>query len=257
MPSPFIGVDPFIEAQHFWQGFHASFIAVCQEILLQQLPPAYDAQIEERVYLTELSDEERQLFVSDVAIVREPGSSQSSRIRDAGVATLEPVTVPLALTYEVKERYIEILRQSDGEVVTIIELLSPSNKRNPDRGVYVQRRNALLNQPIHLVELDLLLSGERLPMRKPLPAGNFFALVSRAEARPNSEVYAWTVRDPLPAVPVPLKSPDGDIRLELGTVFHTAYDRGQYQRRIRYDHEAHLPLPREEQAWVASQTSGR
>jgi hypothetical protein len=168
------------------------------------------------------------------------------------VATLEPVSVPLALTYETTERYIEIVRQSDGQVVTIVELLSPANKRNPDRGVYVQRRNALLNQPIHLVELDLLLSGDRLPMRKPLPPGHFYAFISRAEQRPNSEVYAWSVRDSLPSVPVPLKSPDGDIRLDVGQVFHTAYDRGQYRRRIRYDRETTFALPREDRSWVVS-----
>lgn len=249
MPSPFAGVDPFIEAQHFWQGFHTSFISICQETILESLPEAYDAQIEERIYLAELSEDERQLLVTDMSVIRERTGFPAASGGEA-VATLEPVTVPLEITYETRERFIQITRQEDGELIAIFELLSPSNKRNPDRGVYVQRRNGILNQPVHLVELDLLLDGERLPMRRPLPPAHFYALVSRAERRPNSDVYGWTIRDGLPTIPIPLKAPDADLALDLAKVFRETYNRGQYQRRVKYRRETELSLGDADQAWL-------
>ena len=117
----------------------------------------------------------------------------------------------------------------------MIEVLSPTNKVGEAQGKYLQRRRATIRRRLHLVELDLLLRGERLPMGGPLPPGDFYALVSRAEERPESNVYAWTIRDPLPTIPIPLAPPDADVRLDLARSFTTAYDRGRYPTLIDYD----------------------
>ena len=88
----------------------------------------------------------------------------------------------------------------------MIEILSRSNKSGLGRGQYLQKRRELLDQPVHLVEVDLLLGGKRLPMGGRLPAGEYYAFVSRAEKRESSDVYAWSIRRPMPAIPIPLVS---------------------------------------------------
>jgi hypothetical protein len=121
----------------------------------------------------------------------------------------------------------------------VIELLSPSNKERPGRDLYLAKRSALLVQQVHLVELDLLLGGRRLPMRRPLPKNDYFALVSRHDCRPTSDVYFWRRDDRLPKIPVPLKAPDADIELDLAAVYATAYQRGRYAKSIDYE----KPIP--------------
>jgi Protein of unknown function (DUF4058) len=83
-----------------------------------------------------------------------------------------------------------------------------------------------------------------------LPSGDYFALISRAERRPDSEVYAWTVRDRLPSIPIPLASPDDDVAVDLGAVFTTAYSRGRYARLIDYTTAPSVLRKPEDRAWA-------
>ena len=87
-------------------------------------------------------------------------------------------------------------------------------------------------------------------MGEPLPGGDYYALVSRAERRPDCEVYAWTVRDRLPAIPIPLSAPDEDVKVDLGAVFTTAYTRGRYARLIDYSAPPSVLRKPQERAWA-------
>jgi hypothetical protein len=160
------------------------------------------------------------------------------------------VTLEHDLEEPTTETYLEIRRHPDRRLVTVIELLSPSNKELPGRDVYFAKRNTLLNQFVHVVEIDLLLAGARLGMRTPLPAGDYFAYVSRAERRPHGDVYAWGVRNPLPVIPVPLLDPDPDYQLDLGALFRHAYDRGRYERSIDYTADPATALRTEDRGWA-------
>ena len=160
-----------------------------------------------------------------VAIAGQPREGEAG-----SVATLEPVAVPLARKDldEVRERWIEIKRLPDLSLVTVIEILSPTNKSGLGRTDYLAKRREFLDQPVHLVEIDLLLGGHRLPMGGPVPPGDYFAYVSRAEKRDSSDVYAWSIRRALPEIPIPLSPPDPDLRLDLAVVVARAYDQGRY-----------------------------
>ena len=98
----------------------------------------------------------------------------------------------------------------------------------------MMKRNGLLMEGVHFLELDLLLGGERLPTPESLPLGDYYLVVSRAEYRPRCEVYSWRRADRLPVIPIPLKSPDPDLLVDLGTVFSLAYQRGRYEKSIDY-----------------------
>src|SRR5205823_396013 len=124
----------------------------------------------------------------DVAVLRKAEASAAGRVAQ-GTMTVEPVTLPLLMypTEEVIEHRIEIRRFPDRELVTVIELLSPSNKEAPGERLYLKKHFELIHQPVHLVELDFLLRGRRLPVDADLPAGHYFAFVARAERRPLSD----------------------------------------------------------------------
>ena len=251
--SPFPGIDPYIEAQSGWADFHARFLIYCCDMLNVGLPDLYVARTEEQVRLVRKPPEPSSGFRPDVAILREPGVAAQVRSVRSGTATLEPVSVPLEteMIEEVRESWIEIRKLPGLSLVTVIELLSPSNKVGLGREEYLAKRLEWIHRPVHLVEIDFLLAGQRLPMRAPLPAGNAYALVSRIERRPDSDVYAWSLRDRLPTIAIPLLAPDEDIELDLDPPFAMAYQRGRYARLLRYQEPLSLPLEGEIVNWVA------
>jgi hypothetical protein len=254
MASPFPGFDPFLEDQGYWRQFHTTFLAEALYSLADRLPDTYAVVIEERVSLVYEGDGDpfRELQ-PDAMILRSPRPS-SAPSAPAGTATLEPVlgTLPDRQVEEVIEKRLEIRLLPDRELVTAIELLSPSNKRLPGAPLYIDKRDDLIQQEIHLVELDLLIAGKRLPMKDNLPPGQYYAFVSRAERRPISEIYVWTMRDLLPPIPIPLKVPDPDIMLDLAATFSTVYERSRVERLIDYTAPLKLPLNPEDRAWAES-----
>src|SRR5262249_49282480 len=127
----------------------------------------------------------------------------------------------------------------DRSLVAVLELLSPTNKSGEGFQEYRAKRKADLQQKVHLVELDLLVGGTRLPLLRPLPAGDYFVYLSRADNRPYCPVYSWKMRQPLPTIPIPLRTPDADMLIDLGKVFQATYERGRYARSLAYGE----PLP--------------
>lgn len=239
MSSPFPGVDPYVEAVGLWEVFHPGFLTYCRDALNEILPGHYAASIGSRLELVNLAETESLSIIPDVLVSDRGRRSHagSRRIRTSrGMATLEPVRVALPPRgkVEVKRLWIEILRLPGHIPVTVIELLSPTNKMGEGFGKYLRKRRATIRRKVHLVEIDLLLGGERLPMGEALPPGDFYALVSRSEERPESDVYAWTIRDPLPIIPIPLQRPDPDVPLDLASGFAQSYDRGRFAILIDY-----------------------
>jgi len=256
MLSPFPGIDPYIEAQGHWPDFHTRFMTYCCDALDDRLPEDYVAHLEEQVHLVRPPDPSPSMVRPDIALLRGRGIARSIS-RGHGVATLDPVTVPLERydLEEVREVWIEIRRLPEMSLVTVVELLSPSNKIGDGRHEYLDKRRSLIDQPVHLVELDLLIGGRRLPMRHHLPPGDAYAIVSRAERRPDSEVYAWNLRDGLPTIPIPLAEPDPDIPLDLAPAFATAYRRGRYARVLRHDAPYPIPIDPEDRAWIETRSA--
>jgi hypothetical protein len=248
-------MDPYLEDPAFWSDFHARFITYWCDAIADALPDKYEARIDEKVRLVEVAPPRRKLIEPDVAVTQ-PQSAHTRTPAPAGVATLEPVTVSLVIEEETHERYIEILHRPERSLVTVLELLSPANKEDPGRSDYLAKRNALLRYPVHLVEVDLLIGGRRLPPEDALPPGDYYALVSRSYRRPNCEVYAWPLRHALPAIPIPLRAPDADVWLDLAAVFRTSYERGRYARSLDYASPPPVSLDDETRRWVLERGRG-
>ena len=250
MPSPFPGMDPYLEASGGWEDFHDSILTYVRDALLDAVPAHYVVKIQERVTLVSLPARGTQQVVSDVGVSTVGEVRPAGGVMTAAVASVEPLTLEHDLEEMATETYLEVRRQPDRQLVTVIELLSPSNKELPGREAYLAKRNALLSQYVHLVEIDLLIRGRRLGMRGQLPPGDYYAYVSRAERRPRGDVYAWGVRHPLPVIPVPLLEPDPDFPLDLGALFRQAYDRGRYERSVDYTADPPAFLRPEDRDWA-------
>jgi hypothetical protein len=242
MTNPFPGVDPYVEAQGLWRDFHATFLNYLREAIGDRLPDNYEARIDEHVKPVDIEMGIEARIYPDVAVTR----GESPRPGGGGTSVLEPETMPTVIFDEVRQLYLEILHRPDRQLVAVVELLSPSNKAGGSRRDSLVRRNAILRQEdVHLVELDLLIGGERLPMRRPLPRGEFYAVVAGAGRRPDCDVYAWGLDDPLPPIPIPLREPDPDVVVDLAAVYSQAYERGRYARSIDRRAPLEPPLPPE------------
>ena len=255
MTNPFPGIDPFIEAQFDWQGFHTAFLTYMRDRLNDGLPDRYSARIEGQISIVKQAGD-RTRYGADILVNVDPlRVSPRATASGTSAATMEPVLMPMStrmIEEEVTDRWIEIRRHPDQTPVAVIELLSPTNKEEPGWSRYMERRLALVEQPVHLIEFDLLLRGHRLPMECPLPPGDFYTIVSRSRRRVESEVYAWSIRQRLPTIPIPLDAPDPDLPLDLASLYSMAYEKGRYARDIRRDRSLGLPLGPEDIAWIES-----
>lgn len=254
MPSPFPGMDPYIESLAQWPDFHGRFINTLCETIADLLPEPYFARIQEDVVLLEPEPTAPAFKVQpDVLVAAAHGPRPA---RAGGVATLEPATLPNLIQLDPHITYfIEVVRLPEAKAVTVVEVLSPTNKQGGGRGMYTHKRSRILQtDEVNLVELDLLRAGRRIQLAVPFPRGDYHALVSRADRRPVSEVYSWSVRDPLPTIPIPLPPPTPDAAADLGRAFAMAYERGRYGRLVRYQEPPPAPAFSPEDAeWVSSQ----
>ena len=251
MPSPFPGMDPYLENTAIWGSVHNHLITVIQEFLAGPLEPKYYILGQERVYISGPLDPGRQVIAPDVFISQQllAGPSRPSS-GSQGVLTAPNQQVRL-LDEEIHEPYLVIYNKLDHKVVTIIELLSAANKTPGARGrdQFLKKRAEVLASDAHWLEIDLLRAGQR----DPWAAGksDYCALLSRAEQRDRADLWLFNLRDPCPVLPVPLHLPDPDLPLFLGEILQTVYDRGRYYNMIDYSQPPSPPLPADDAAWAA------
>ena len=145
-------------------------------------------------------------------------------------------------------------RLREGEQrVTVLEMLAPVHKRPGEgRQAHLDKRAALLESSVHLVEIDLLRQGPRMPLEDTLSPADYLVVVSKASERPVGDVRPLGLRQPLPVLPIPLLPPDPDIPLDLGQALHTAYARARYDLRIDYTQPPAPALLPEDTAWATA-----
>ena len=251
MPSPFPGMDPYLESPMYWRGVHSKLIAAINTELNLTLPEGYFSEIEEHDWLQVEEKEDRELLGKpDVFLMRANGASRTGK--RGGIAVAEPTThAVLPQGRRRTQKYVKIVARDNVTVVTVIEILSPANKSS-GRATYLAKREEYFAARTNLVEIDLLRDGERMPMGRPSsPGGDYYVVVARSKDFPGVDVWQFTVRDPIPPIPVPLKERDGDVALRIQKLFDELYDVNRYAKRIDYSVPPVPPLRSTDAEWAA------
>ena len=264
MPSPFPGMDPYLEEPARWPDVHQSLITYIRDALQPQVRPRYYARIGERVYILNPP----QALYPDIMLIqrplREPAAAAATASAKAKAETaLDTPTILTLPPVEHREPFVEIVHASGDEVVAVIEVLSPTNKA-PGEGhqLYRRKQQHILDSPAHLIEIDLLSAGlltvaiseEGLTS---LPPHRYLVSVQRAPDRYRFEVYPIPLQQRLPRMRIPLREPDPDVGLDLQAVFTQSYDNGGYADLIDYRRPPSAALSPEEAAWVDGLLKGK
>ena len=255
MPSPFPGMDPYLEHPDFWQETHHWLISLIAESLVPQIRPKYEIAIEKRIYqindTNDNNDDSLLVGIPDVAIKRQPNAPDVPT-GSVAIATLTvPTTVKVPAPEKIKQTYLEVREMATRQVVTAIEILSPVNKRSGDgRITYLKKRQSILGSLTHLVEIDLLRKGEPMPVLNNSIQSDYRVLVSRSNRRPMAELYGFNLSDSLPVFLLPLREEDVEPIVNLPELFAGVYDRAGYDYRIDYDRDPIPSLSEENLVWA-------
>ena len=279
--NPFPGMNPYLEERGFWPDVHGSIIQHLRILLARRLRPEYRVSTEERFYVLTDPDGNSDggggngsggarigngLRVPDVAVMVGVGATVGA---DAGVAVAasagagdlrfpaparskDAIDVQLPFTDLFKERYLEVRRVSNRELVAVIELLSPTNKTSKGWDEYLAKRAAVLSSPTHLVEIDLLRAGRRMPVIGAVPDTHYRILVANARRTDSSaDLYAFGIRDAVPDFVLPLAQADEGIAINLNPVINDAYANGGYDLDIDYAQDPQEPpLSDDDRVWL-------
>jgi hypothetical protein len=210
-------MDPYLEDDALWPVFHHQLVMCLYQILLPGLVDRYRARVNQRHYVTEQA-----LFTS---VVRE----------------------------EHHEDYIEIRQRSDGRLITLVDVVSPTNKLiSAGRTAYLTKRCEGKTANANLVELDLVLQGQPTLeySRDGLPDWDYAVTVTRSTQPERYEIYTATLQKKLPRFRLPLAADDRDTVLDLHTAFTRCYDQGGFAAKIDYSKDPNLPLIDEDRRWL-------
>ncbi len=258
MPSPFPGMDPYLESDE-WESFHVQFVVLLSHALAPKIRPRYVVRAERRVYLEHVPGADEEPRRPDVAVLRARRAPRGRTRTESREGTVSPVLVTLPMPEGQEETFLTIKLRETREVITIVELLSPANKRTGSDGrqEYLKKREEALCSRTHLVELDLLRGGARLPTRDPIPPGDYYAFVCRGDQRPRAEVFAWSLRDRLPGIPIPLAEGDPDVWVDLQSTFDAVFDASGYDYSLDRSRALRPPLAAADARWAKRVLSRR
>jgi hypothetical protein len=259
MPSPFPGMDPYLEQPIFWSEFHSRLIVALADTIAPNLFPKYYVGVETRTYL-DSSDEELLIGIPDAVVLSSAGKHSSKQIshQEANPVAVQsrPQQITLPMPVEITERYLEVRETGTDAVITVIEVLSPKNKRKgKGRSVYEEKRHAILGSMSHLVEIDLLRADEPMTMKGVDLITDYRIVVSQCDRRPKADLYAFTMREVIPEFLLPLKEPQEVITVNLQSVVSGVYERGGYAIRIDYKQAVPPPISELNRQWVEEQVT--
>ncbi|RRR78184.1 MAG: DUF4058 family protein [Candidatus Viridilinea halotolerans] len=231
MENPFPGMDPYLEAPNMWPDVHHHVMVAVRDQLQAQLSTAYSVGLAPYTALENIA----------IAAVRKTDVDAEMAEHDPPKTKRAPLVLPTMMVVPVEYARIEIRMVRSHTLVTVIELLSPANKRPSFDGahVYEQKRQEIFCSTANLLEIDLLRAGQRPQMIGELPDAPYFIFLSRMQRRPNVEIWPLALREPIAPIPVPLRFPDTPVVLDLGKAIHKTYAQAHYNLDINY----HKPPP--------------
>ena len=269
--SPFPGMNPYLEAADTWPDFHDALANEIRVELNRVLPTPYYARLQKRLELgLVLEGGALHRIVPDSTVLRRTLHEPSPAWEIGTTATVprQPrieATPSIDLrvrTDPIQHHLVEIRNaRRDHRVVTVIEIVSPSNKApGPDRRSYEVKQSEVLSSDANLIEIDLLRSGRRLLPYPEMVAVvddlncDYLVVLNRSVLRQGDwmdyTLYPVNLQEPLPCILIPLAGQDPDVLLDLQVVTGRAYEGGAYSRVVDYLVEPEPPLSSEDSAWA-------
>jgi hypothetical protein len=248
-------MNPYLEQPDAWSDFHERLLTTAANVLDAQVGEEYFVKVDQNVYAREAATGGLELIGRpDVYLALSqtpaPATAQAAPAASRGI-TPASAHVMLAEELAEEEAFLEIRDRRSREIVTVIELLSPTNKQPGERrDQFLAKRRRVLASTANYVEIDLLRGYPRLPLRG-LPVCDYYAMVSRPETRPRAELWSIGLGESLPNLPVPLRGAAPDVSLDLQALLHQVYDAGGYRKYI-YEGEPEPPLAPADAEWARS-----
>ncbi len=263
--NPFPGMNPYLEHRHIWPDFHDGLISNLRDRLVPQLPDNYRIALQRRVEIEEPFGQSLGLraIVPDALITGEPVAPQAAAAVTAPPADdgeeIPEGAVRVRMPREVKVNWLRVETVPGHELVTIIEVLSPTNKApGRERLRYVRKREVIIGNGVNLVEIDLLRRWEPMPLEAALPTSDYRILVCRGWQRPDALLYPFSVKQALPKFPLPLL-PEDEVgpEVDLGPIIDRLHHTARYNQETRYHGPPPEPAFEEKvQAWVGERVAG-
>ena len=219
MPSPFPGMNPYLEVESLWPSFQQQLINCLYQMLLPNLVDRYRSRVVVRDYVTE-----EPLFTSILKI-------------------------------DHREHLMEVRNRADDRLITLIEMVSPSNRCTAEgRQKILDNRTAAIAQKANVVWIDVVLQGQPpITMQHPgVPDWDYSIMVCRTAQPDRPEVYTGTLPKRLPRFKIPLAADDRDTIIDLQTCFTRCYELGNFSSKISYDKDPPVPLQDENKQWLES-----
>lgn len=261
----FPGMDPYLERPGLWPDVLLTLLGEMRRQLQPRLAPRYYAAVEQRVFVETDAEESDRQFVPDVLAFAEKNFAPAPFGPHGHAAATLEADAPRAVltspaTFEVKQRYLEIRDlENQHRVVTVIELLSPSNKKAGEgRDLYWKKQRRVHRSTTHLVEIDLLRHGDHtvgVPLaraRRAVKEWDYLVCVDRYRdlGSRRYELHPRRLPEPLPRFGVPLADEDPDVTLDLEAALAEAYAAGAYHRQIDYRKPCVPALNDDAQRWA-------
>lgn len=245
MPSPFPGMDPYLEGEE-WSDVHQALAAQIRKQLAPQLAPRYVVRLAVAIAPDIGNEEEIEIMYPDIEVLRRKRTPNAPDIQlmpgDGAVAVAHPITkavkVPLPVL-KMRLVTVEVRETETNRLVTSIELISPVNKRKPGLSKFREKRERLMRAGVHLLDIDLIRRGKHpagLPaFEPPHPAAgaHYLVTLTRAKAQ-HLEIWPIRLQEKLPTVAVPLRAPDADAPLDLAEALTTIYAEAVYDLSLDY-----------------------
>ena len=241
--NPFPGMNPYLESERLCREVQKVIVHQIHRYLRRSLPFRYTVLMGERPGIANIPSHD------PPARYAAAGERVNSLHQDGS-----KVVAKLPWTNATpREWYITIGERSREDPVTVVEVLSPSNKRpgGHGRSQYLEKREHIIESGTHLVEIDLVRVGRPMPVEGYDGDAPYRTLVSRWQARPEVDLYPFRLQTPIPDVPVPLLEGDDDAVVPLGALLDDMYEQDYYANYADYNTDPEGPLSDEDREWLA------
>lgn len=220
-----VGMLPMLEQPDYFPDLHTSLCVDIRYWLAPRLPQTYRISVERGLSMTGLAGE-HQYYRPDVRIDgRESREEPSSNTTLIDIPTFA-VEVPVQ-----PQRYLAI-RDRDENLITTIEILSPTNKVGDGYEDFRRKQEDLAAQQVNLVEIDLLREGKRRWRDERVAKKDYVLTVQRA-ANEVANVWATAPGHTLPTIPVPLRPPDADVALPMEQIMKNYLEKSGIGRDLK------------------------